>query len=80
VDKIKYVYNMNSRKVVIESAFGSLMNKWHILKIFNSRVNRALRITIVCCVLRNFCINWCALMPRPPNVLTSSNNFPRIRK
>jgi hypothetical protein len=27
VDKIKYVYNMNSRKVVIESAFGSLMNK-----------------------------------------------------
>jgi hypothetical protein len=50
VNKIKYVYNMNSRKVIIESVFGSLMNKWYTLKLFNSRVNRALRITITCCV------------------------------
>ncbi len=75
VDKIKYVYNMNSRRVVIESAFGSLKNKWHILKLFNSRVIRASRITIACCVFHNFYINWGAPMPRPPNVLTFWNNF-----
>lgn len=56
VDKIKYVYNMNSRRVVIESAFGPWTSKWHIFRLFNSRVNRALRITIGCCVLHNFCI------------------------
>lgn len=66
---------MNSRKVVIESAFGSLMHKWHLFKLFNSRVNRALKITIACCVLHNFCINWDAPIPSPPNVSTSSNNF-----
>ncbi len=75
MDKIKYVYDMNSRRVVIASAFGSLMNKWHIFRLFNSRVNRASKITIVCVVLHNFCINWGAPIPRPPNVSTSSNNF-----
>jgi hypothetical protein len=41
MDKIRYDFNMNKNKVVIKNAFGSLKNKWTILKHFNSRVDRA---------------------------------------
>jgi hypothetical protein len=55
---------MNSRRVIIENAFGSLENKWRILKHFNSRANKALPIIIVCCVLHNYCEMWGASKPR----------------
>jgi len=46
---------MNCDRVVIEQAFGTLKNRWRILKNFNSRVDRAARITIACCWLYNYC-------------------------
>jgi hypothetical protein len=46
---------MNSERVVIEMAFGSLKNRWRILKNFNSRVDKAARITVACCWLHNYC-------------------------
>jgi hypothetical protein len=46
---------MNSKRVVIENAFGSLKTRWKILKHFNSRVDRATKVTMVCCVLHNYC-------------------------
>jgi hypothetical protein len=64
VDKITYDSNMNSRKVIIENAFGSLKNRWKILKHFNSKVNKTSPIIVVvyfiiimkCGVYRN--LNW----------------------
>jgi hypothetical protein len=56
LDKHKYVFGMNSRKVIIENAFGSLKTKWHILKHFNLKVDRATRIVITYCILRNYWI------------------------
>jgi hypothetical protein len=38
VDKIRYDSNMNSGRVVIKNAFGSLKNRWRILKHLNSRL------------------------------------------
>jgi hypothetical protein len=58
VDKIRYNSNMNLGKVVIENAFGSLKNRWRILKHFNFKVDKASSITIVCCVLHNYCEMW----------------------
>jgi hypothetical protein len=45
---------MNSRRVIIKNVFGSLKNKWRIMKNLNDCVNRALPITITC-VLHNYC-------------------------
>jgi hypothetical protein len=61
VEKIRYGSNMNLRKVVIENAFGSLKNRWKILKHFNYRVDRASPIIIVSCVFHNYCVMWGAL-------------------
>jgi len=47
--------SMNSRRVVIVQAFGMLKNRWRILKNFNSRVHRFVRITVACCWLHNYC-------------------------
>jgi hypothetical protein len=46
---------------MIENAFGSLKNRWQILKHFKSRVDKALPITIACCVLHNYCEMWGAI-------------------
>jgi hypothetical protein len=54
VDKHIYDFSMNSRRAVIKNAFGSLKNKWHMLKHFNSKVDRATRV-VVFYVLRNYC-------------------------
>jgi hypothetical protein len=58
VDKIKYDSNINLRKVVIENAFGSLRNRWRILKHFNFKIDKASLITILCCVLHNYYEMW----------------------
>jgi hypothetical protein len=54
INKRKFDSSMNSRRVVIENAFGSLKTRWKILKHFNSRVDRATKVTIVYCVLHNY--------------------------
>jgi hypothetical protein len=54
-EKKRYDSTMNSRRVVIEMAFGSLKNRWSILKNFNSRVDKAAKITVACCWLYNYC-------------------------
>jgi hypothetical protein len=54
VDKIRYDSNLNSRKVVIENAFGSLKNRWRILKHFD----KTSLITIACCVFHNYYEMW----------------------
>jgi hypothetical protein len=53
VDNIRYDYIMNSGKQGIENVFGSLKNMWHILKHFNSRIDRTLIVAIACCDLHN---------------------------
>jgi hypothetical protein len=49
---------MNLRKVVIENAFGFLKNIWRILKHFNFKIDKASPITVVYCVLHNYCEMW----------------------
>ncbi len=51
LNKHKYVCSVNSKKVIIENAFGSLKTKWHILKHFNSRVDRATKVVVIYCIL-----------------------------
>jgi hypothetical protein len=48
---------MNFGKVM-ENVFTCLKNRWQILEIFNFRVNRALAITIACCVLCKYFEMW----------------------
>ena len=55
LQKKRFDHSMNSGRVVIEQAFGSLKNRWRILKHFNSRVDRAASVTIACCWLHNYC-------------------------
>jgi hypothetical protein len=78
---------MNSRKVVIKNTFGSLKNKWCILRQFNLTIVRAIKVIVVCCVFHNYCFKWGALEPNPPNVATFQDNLqgfgdrlPTIRK
>ncbi len=75
VDKHMYDSSMNSRRVVIKNAFGSLQNKWRMLKHFNSRVDRATRVVVACYVLHNYCFKWGGLEPSPPNVTTLQENL-----
>ena len=56
--KKRYNAAMNSGRVVIEHAFGSLKNRWQILNSFNARVDRAARVSIACCWLHNYCELW----------------------
>ncbi len=66
MDKIWYDSNP---RVAIENAFGSLKNRWHILKHLNSRDDRTSRV-VATCVLHNYCMDWGAPKPRPPNAIT----------
>jgi hypothetical protein len=60
---------MNSRRVIIENAFGSFKNKWCILRHFSSRVDIVARVVVACCVLHNYCLEWGAPKLGPPNVV-----------
>jgi hypothetical protein len=75
VDKIRYDSNMNSRRVVIENAFGFLKNRWRILKHFNSRNDKASPTIIVCCVFHNYCEMWEALELRLTNARMKGDNL-----
>ncbi len=66
---------MNSEKVVIEYAFGSLKNRWKILKHFNSIVNKTLPIIVACCVLHNYYEMWGVPEPRLANARIKGDNL-----
>ena len=53
VDKMRVDFVVNDRRVVIEHTFGSLKNRWHILKDFNISVEKLAAVTLACCVLHN---------------------------
>ena len=55
VQKKRFDSAMNSSRVTIENAFGALKNRWRILGRFNSRVDKAVRVTVACCWLHNYC-------------------------
>ncbi len=74
MDKQRDDFSMNSRRVIIKNAFGSLKNRWRILRHFNSKVERATRV-VVCCVLHNYCLEWGACELGPPNVVVIQNDF-----
>ncbi len=75
MDKIIYDSDINSRRVIIENAFGSLKNRWQILKRFNSRVDKTSPITIACCVLDNYFEMWGALTLGLANARIKGDNL-----
>jgi hypothetical protein len=66
---------MNVGRVVIQNAFGSLENRWRILKHFDFRDDKTSPIIIVCCVLYNYCEMWGALKPRLANTRIKGDNL-----
>ncbi len=55
VDQIWFDQSMNKGHVLIENAFGTLKNRWRILKKINASIDRTPLITLACCTLHNFC-------------------------
>ena len=55
LNKKNYDSYMNLGRVVIKNAFGTLKNRWRVLKNFNMRVDRAARVIVACCSLHNYC-------------------------
>ncbi len=75
MDKHRYDSSMNLGRVIIENAFGSLKNRWRILRHFNLKVDKAAKVIVACCVLHNYCLEWGAPELSPPNVATLQNNL-----
>jgi hypothetical protein len=78
VDVDKHIYydsNMNIGRMFIENAFGSLKNKWHILRHYNLKVDRVIIVVVACYVLHNYCLKWGAPEPRPPNIVVFQDNL-----
>ena len=46
IKKKRFDSAMNSTKVTIENAFGTLKNRWRILRHFNSKVDKATRVIV----------------------------------
>ncbi len=42
---------------------------------FNSRVDRVTKVVVACYVLHNYCLEWGAPKPGPPNVTTPQDNL-----
>jgi hypothetical protein len=70
---------MGSAKVIIENVFGSLKNRWRILKIFNLNVNKVVIVIIACCVLHNYCEMWKVHEPNCVNDATKRDNLAGFR-
>ncbi len=58
MDERKFNVVMNTRRVVIKNAFGSLKNKWINLTHFNSRIDIRVPISVACCVIHNYYERW----------------------
>ncbi len=72
VDVDKHIYydsNMNLERIFIKNAFGSLKNKWCLLKHYNSRVDRVVIVVVACYVRHNSCLKWGAFESGPPNAI-----------
>ena len=54
-DQKRFDAFINTGRVVIEHAFGALKNRWRILKSFGGNDDKCATLTIVCCVLYNYC-------------------------
>ena len=67
-EKRRFDECVNVGRVVIENAFGALKNRWKILKNFNVEINKAATVTLVCCVLHNFCEIYSERVPLPEDV------------
>ena len=50
---MKFDSAVNGGMVVIEQVFGSLKNRWRILKAFNILVEKIVGVILICCVLHN---------------------------
>ncbi len=66
---------MSFANVIIENAFGSLKNRWCILKNFNFNVNKTPIVVIACFVLHNYCEMWKILEPNRVNDATKRDNL-----
>lgn len=44
--------------MIFENVLGFLKNRWRILKIFNSNVNKVIVVVIIYCVFHNYCEMW----------------------
>jgi hypothetical protein len=76
VDKhIYYDSSLNLGKIFIKNAFGSLKNKWHILRHYNLKVDRAIIVIVGCYVLHNYCFKWGASELGPPNIIALQDNL-----
>ena len=49
---------MNFGRLAIENAFGTLKNRWRILRHFNFRIDRDAMIIVACCWLDNYYELW----------------------
>jgi hypothetical protein len=59
MNKIRYDYIMNIQRYSCDkNVFGSLKNRWKILRHFNSRVDRITKVIVACCVLHNLYEIW----------------------
>ena len=67
--------SVNSGRVVIEQAFGSLKNRWQILKGFNMSVEKAALVTLACCVLHYYCEVQRQRVPVPADIRLQHDPF-----
>jgi hypothetical protein len=65
---------------VIEQAFVALKNQWKILKNLNIGVDRVATITLVCCVLHNYCEIFRERVPLPDNIDQRADQFVGVRR
>ena len=54
IDKMRFDSVVNGGKVVIEQTFGSLKNRYRILKAFNMLIEKTVVVTLACCALHNY--------------------------
>jgi hypothetical protein len=67
VDERKFDVAMNTRRVAIKNALGSLKNRWINLTHFNSKIYKIVPISVACCVIHNYYEKWLFFELRLPH-------------